>query len=211
MATSVSVRLSVAAATRARSISAPWVRTTPLAGPVVPEVKNRKAASCPAPRCGLGLQDAPLRGDEFPALLQEGIVADELRPVVVAHAAVFVVDDAANRWAAGQDLEQLVDLLLVLGEDVGDLCALNRSHHLFGRCILIERHGDGAQPMRRAHRGIEARPVVAHEGDMCTALQTPRRQCSRQRSRLVSQFAPCHGSPDAALFLSQGRTLAALP
>ena len=150
---------------------------------------------------GLGLQETALRGGEFPALLQQGVVADKLRPVVVAHAPVLVVDDAANRWAPRQDLEQLVDLLLVLGEDVADFRALNRRRHLIGRRILIERHRDGAQPVRRAHRCVEARPIVAHERDMRPALQTARRQCGRQRGCLVGQFAPRHGAPDAALFL----------
>ena len=160
---------------------------------------------------GLGLQRVALRGGEFPALLQERGIADELGLLVVAHAPVLVVDDAANRRAAGQDLEQLVDLLLVLGEDVGDLGALDRSHHLVGRRVLVERHRDGAQPLRRAHRRIEARPVVADKGDMRAALQAARRQRRRQRRCLVRQFAPGHGAPDAALFFAHRRTLAALP
>ena len=66
--------------------------------------------------------------DEIAALLQECVVAEQLRLAVVPHAAVFIVDDAANRWAPRQDLEQLVDLFLVLGEDVGNPGALNRRH-----------------------------------------------------------------------------------
>ena len=207
MATSASVRFSVAAATRARPISAPWVRTTPLAGPVVPEVKNRKAASWPAAARGLGLRGIALRSGEFPALLQERVVAHKLGPVIVAHAPVLVVDDAANRRASGQDLEQLVDLLLVLGEDVGDLGALNRSRHLVGRRILVKRHGDGAQPVRRTHRGIEAWPVVTHEGDMRAALQRraptvrPPARLPRQPVRAMSRCARCRAffpaAPDA--------------
>ena len=64
--------------------------------------------------------------------------------------------------------------------------------------------------MRRTHRSIEPRPIVADESNMGTALQTSRRQCSGQRGGLLCQFAPCHGTPDAALFFPQGRTFAAL-
>ena len=149
---------------------------------------------------GLGLQEVTLFGGELPALLQSSVVADELGLLVVAHAAVLVVDDAADRRTARQDLEQLVDLLLVLGEDMGDLRALDRRHDLVGRRILIERHRDGAEPVRRTHRRIEPRPVVAQKGDMRPALQTARRQCGRKRGCFFSQFAPGHGAPDAALF-----------
>src|SRR3546814_9839996 len=56
--------------------------------------------------------------DEVAPLLQKIGVADQLRLPVVAQAAVLVVDDAAPRRAERQAREQLVDLLLVLGEDV---------------------------------------------------------------------------------------------
>ena len=155
----------------------------------------------PAAARGLVLQKTALCSGELPALLQEGVVTDKLRPVVVAHAPVLVVDDAANRWAPGQDFEQFIDLFLVLGEDVADFRALNRRRHLIGRRVLIERHRDGTQPVRRTHRCVEARPIVAHERNVRPALHTARRQCGRQRGCLVSQFAPRHGAPDAALFL----------
>ena len=50
MATSVSLSASVVATIRARSIRAAWVKTTPLAGPVVPDVNNRNDVSSPLPR-----------------------------------------------------------------------------------------------------------------------------------------------------------------
>ena len=206
MATSVSFRFSAAAATRARSISEAWVRTTPLAGPVVPDVKNTNAESWPVPRASLGLQEVTLFGGEFAALLQQGGVADKLRLLVVAHAAVLVVDDAANRGTARQYFEQLVDLLLVFGKDVGNVRTLDRRRNLVGRRILIERHHNGAEPVRRAHRRIQARPVVAQQGDMSAALQAARRRGSRKRGGFFGQFAPGYGAPDAAALFTDSRT-----
>src|SRR5262245_50095913 len=56
MVTSLSVKCSISASACARSIIAACVSTTPLGGPVVPEVKNRNASSRPAPRAA-SLQD----------------------------------------------------------------------------------------------------------------------------------------------------------
>ena len=155
---------------------------------------------------GLGLQEVTLFGGEFAALLQQGGVADKLPLPVVAHAAVLVVDDALDRGTARQYFEQLVDLLLVFGKDVGNFRALDRRRNLVRRRILIERHHDGAEPLRRAHRRIQARPVVAQQGDMRAALQASRRRCSRKRGGFFGQFAPGYGAPDAAALFTDGRT-----
>ena len=158
----------------------------------------------------LCLQEIALLRGELPALLQQRVVADKLRLLVVAHAAVLVVDDASNRRAQRQDRQQLVDLLLVLGKDVGDVRTLDRCRDLVGSCILIERHHDGAETLRRAHRRIEPWPIVAQKSDVRAALQAARRCCGRNRSRLVGKLAPGHRAPDATALLADGRTLAAL-
>src|SRR6266550_3829951 len=53
--------------------------------------------------------------------LEQLVVAHQLRLRVVPHAARVVVVDALERRALRQDLEELVDLLLVLGKGEGDL------------------------------------------------------------------------------------------
>ena len=73
----------------------------------------------------------------------------------MTHAPILVVDDAANARAPGQDLEQLVDLLLILGKDVSGVGLLDRVDQLIGRRVLVERYCDCAQPLRRTHCGIE--------------------------------------------------------
>ena len=136
MVKSLSSSPSVVAMTRARSISASWVSTTALAGPVVPEVKNRKAASWPEPRASSARRASAL-GSEFLAFAQQIRVADQLGLLVVPHAPILVVNDALDRRTPRQDREQLVDLLLILGEDVGDCRALERSNHLLGASVLV--------------------------------------------------------------------------
>jgi hypothetical protein len=149
-------------------------------------------------------------GEQVPALLQEVGIAHELRLPIVAHAAILVVDDAAHGRAARQDLQQLVDLFLVLGEDVRRLGALDRRHQLFRRSVGEERRGDRAQPVRGRHRAVEARAVVADQGDVGAALQAALREGGGKGGHLIGERPPCRGLPDAAILLAHRRPLAAL-
>src|SRR3546814_9265433 len=84
-------------------------------------------------------------------------VADQLLLPVVAQAAVLFLGDAAQRRAERQDREQLVDLLLVLGEDVGDRGLLQDGRDLVGPRIRMERPRSGAQTGGRAGPGDRTR------------------------------------------------------
>jgi hypothetical protein len=130
--------------------------------------------------------------------------------LVVPHAPILVVNDALDRRTPRQDRKQLVDLLLILGKDVGGSRALERSDHLLGDGILVKRHCDGSQPVRPAHCRVETRSVVTHKRDVCAAPQPARGQRSRQRSRLLGQVAPGQGAPYAAMFFPNSRLLTAL-
>ena len=70
-----------------------------------------------------------------------------------------------------EDLEQLVHLLLVLGHGKADIGILDGEGHLGGHRILVKRHGNRAQALRRAHRGVEAWPVVANDREVVAALE----------------------------------------
>jgi len=87
---------------------------------------------------------------------------------------------------------------------------LDRQHHLGSGSVLVQRHRHGAQPLHRAHRRVQARPVVADERHMRAALQAsgPERRC--QRHHLVAERAPAQRVPDAAGLLADGRMLSAL-
>jgi hypothetical protein len=96
-----------------------------LGTPVVPEVKNIAAVSLPPPLLDLLIDQARIAGKGRLAELEQLLVAHELRLVVMAQAARVVVVNAAQARALRLDLEQLVDLLLVFGERVGDLGVLD--------------------------------------------------------------------------------------
>src|SRR6185436_15646960 len=168
----------------------------------------------PAAARGLVLQETALCSGELPALLQEGVVTDKLRPVVVAHAPVLVVDDAANRWAPGQDFEQLIDLFLVLGEDVAYFRALNRRRHLIGRRVLIERarqrHPASAPHTSLCRGAADCRPQTQRAPRVAHRALTmrPPARLPRQPVRATSRCARCRAfsrvAPDARRAASNG-------
>jgi hypothetical protein len=118
--TSASVRPSICAAAWARSIRLWCVRTTPLAAPVVPEVKNIAAVSEPAPFPDFRFQERRILAPRLGAKIEQPVATHELGLLVVAQAARLVVVDVSEAGTLRQDLEQLVDLLLILGQRVRD-------------------------------------------------------------------------------------------
>ena len=108
------------------------------------------------------------------AVAADGLhVLEGLEPgvVVVAHAALLVVDDVGEARHAVGDREHLVDLLLVL--DDRELRAGMREHeaHLVGDRVLIDRHRNSAERLHRAECPIEAGAIAADDGDLVAANQ----------------------------------------
>src|SRR6185436_8969093 len=111
--------------------------------------------------------------------------------------------------ALRQDLEQLVGLLLVLDDREADLGVLEDVGHLRGRRVLVERHRDGAQRLRRGDRAIEARAVGADHGQVLAAHEAGVGEAAGERLDLVANFLPGPRLPDAEVLLAHGRVAAA--
>ena len=71
----------------------------------------------------------------------------------------------------GQDL---VDLLLVLGDDDPDLGVVKHIGQLGGDRILVDRHRDAAEALRRELGPIEPRAVVADHRQLVAAAKAMR-------------------------------------
>src|SRR5437588_779302 len=97
---------------------------------------------------------------------QQLVVAAQQGLRIVTHAARIVEIDAPQVRALGKDLEELVDLLLVLGEGEGDLGVLDGKRHLGRNRILVQRHRNRAQALHRGHGRVQPWPVVAHQRDV---------------------------------------------
>ena len=128
---------------------------------------------------------------------------------VVAQPARVVEDDVLELRAAVPDLQHLVDLLLVLDDGEVDVGVVQHVDHLLGHRVLVERHRDAAQRLRRGHRPVQARAVVADDREVHPALEAERGQPAGERAHLLGDLRPGPGLPDAEVLLARGRVVAA--
>ena len=65
--------------------------------------------------------------------------------------------------------------------------------------------GNAAEALRRGHRPVEARPVVADDREMLAALEALRREAAGESAHLRRHLGPGPGLPDAEVLLADGR------
>src|SRR5260221_1424769 len=117
----------------------------------------------------------------------------------MAQATRIVVVDVIEGRALRQDLEELVDLFLVLGQRVTDFRVTQRERHLGRYRVLVERHGNRAEALRGSDRGIDAWTIGANEGEVAAAGEPGVGQAAGQEAHLVGILAPGPGLPDAEI------------
>ncbi len=140
------------------------------------------------------------------ALLHRGVGQ---QPLVVPEPARIVVQHDAERRHLLLDLQELVDLLLVLGQRETRAGMLDDIGELVGHRILIDRHRHAAQRLRRAHRPIESRPVVADHDQPIATPEAEIDQPRRQQEDLLGDMGPAIGLPDAVFLFAVGRPVGA--
>ncbi len=124
--------------------------------------------------------------------------------IVVAHAARIVVDDGLQLRAAILDLQQLVHLLLVLGDGKARLGMVHDELKLLGHRILIHGHGDAAERLHRAHGAVEPRAVVADDGELIPSLKSESGETACQLAHFFGELTPGPGLPDAEFLFPRG-------
>ena len=129
---------------------------------------------------------------------------------VIAQAARVVEPDALQLRARLAQLEHLVDLLLVFDDRERDLGVVHRKCVFGGGSVLIQRHRNGAERLRREHRRRQARPVGADDHDVLPALQPGLRQTGSELAHQVRQLRPGQRLPNAVLLLAQRRRVRSL-
>ena len=126
--------------------------------------------------------------------------------VVAAQAARLVIDQMLKlRDFLGKRLD-LVDLLLVLHHGEANAGMVEHIGKLLGDRIGIDRHGHGAERLRRRERPIEPWTVRADDGDALAALQTEALEPNRQLAHLVALLSPGPALPDAVVLVTHGWT-----
>ncbi len=157
----------------------------------------------------LGIEKRGVALKERGADLEQLVVGHQLPLLVVPHAARLVVVDVPEARALRQDLEQLVDLLLVLGNRMGDFGILDGERHLGGHRVLVQRHRHRAEALCGAHRRVDPRAVVADQRDVIAALEPLLGEPAGERAHLVGKPLPRPGLPDAEILLADRGTLPA--
>ncbi len=126
------------------------------------------------------------------------------RLIVMAHAAGIVVDDGLQPRTAILDLQQLVHLLLVLGDGKARLGVVHDELKLFGHRILIHGHRHAAKRLHRAHGAVKPRPVVADDGELVPPLEAESGQSAGQLAHFFGELTPGPGLPDAEFLFPRG-------
>ena len=157
----------------------------------------------------LGRHQVGARREPPGAALLDLVVGQQ--PFVVPEPARIVVQHDAERRHLLLDLQELVDLLLVLGQRETRAGMLDDIGKLVGHRILVDRHRHAAQRLRRAHRPIESRPVVAHHDQPVAAAKAQIGQARRQQADLGGDMGPVVGLPDAVFLFAIGRPVGAGP
>jgi hypothetical protein len=129
----------------------------------------------------------------------------QLRVVVFPEPARILVDDVFDLVHAFLHLDDLVHLLLVAGDDEARAAMLQHIGHLFGDGVLVERHGDRADLLRRDHRPVERGAVASDDRDMVAALDAQREESDGDRLDFLGGFRPGPGLPDAVFLFAIGR------
>jgi hypothetical protein len=142
--------------------------------------------------------------DQFLVRQQAGVA-------VVAQSARIVIVDVLQPGVPFAHLEHLVDLLLVLDDRVGDLRVFEHVDHLGGDRVLVHRHRNAAQALRRHHREVQPRAVLADDRQVLAAPEALHVQSRGELPDLVGRLRPGPGLPDAQVLLTQRGTAGAQP
>jgi hypothetical protein len=159
--------------------------------------------------CDLALEEGGVALCEFLARGAQAVAARELLARIVAQAARVVEPDVLQPRALGEDLEELVRLLLVLDDGERDLGVLEDVHHLLRHRVLVERNRDRAEGLGGRDGPVEARTVRADDRDMLAAAHARLREPAREPLHLVAHLAPRPRLPDAERLLADRRAIAA--
>ena len=124
---------------------------------------------------------------------------------VIAQAAWIVVVDVRQRRDLRLRLEQLVDLLLVLGHRVGDFRVVQDVDDVRGRRVLVHRYWNTAQCLRRCHRPVQPRTIVADDRKVHAALEAASGEAAGQRPHFRRDLAPVPGLPDTEVLFPRCR------
>ncbi len=110
--------------------------------------------------------------------------------VVFAQATRIQINHVFELMQVVLHFDHLIDLFLIF--DHGETCAavIHDIGHLFGGTVIIQRHGDRPDRLRRDHRPIKMRPVAANNGNKIARVHAQIDQAQRKGFNLFLGFCP---------------------
>ena len=153
----------------------------------------------------IGLARQPLA-----ALRDQCIERHQTGQVVGIEPTLVIVEDGGDAAGRVAQLQQLVDLLLILGDADGRRAMAGRDDQLLERNVRKDRRREGAQHVGGEHGVIEPRAVVADHGHRGAGDQAGLLEPRRHRGDLREDLAPVLLLPDAVAPLTEGDAIAEL-
>ena len=135
-------------------------------------------------------------------LLLHRLEGAEDRVVVGPHACVIPVHDMAKQRQLALDVQALVHLFLVLGEEADRLAVLQQILHFVRRQIRIQGDHFAAQRVRRELRPVVLRLVLANDRHRRAALHAHVVQAQCQLQHIALHLRKGVFTPDAALLVA---------
>ncbi len=130
--------------------------------------------------------------------------ADQPRFVVAPQPLLLPVDDPPHLRHLLPDLQQLVTLLLVLGQDEGGVGMVNEVPDLAGDAVGEDAHGHSLGGLHRQLGPVVLRVVVADDADLIAPLQAQTDHPQRKPPDVPVGFLPGELPPDAQVLLAHG-------
>ena len=100
--------------------------------------------------------------------------------------------------------EDLVDLLLILGDDDAGLGMIEHRGDLLGDRIGVDGDRNRADHLRRRDRPVELRPVGADDGEGVAAVEAEDDEAARDGAGLVIDLSPGPRLPEAEILMAVG-------
>ena len=121
---------------------------------------------------------------------------------VAPHAAGVVVDDVFQTRTLGPHVEQLVDLLLVLGDREADLGMIDDVRQLLLDRVLVERDRHPSESLDGEHGPVELGSVVADDGRLVATREAEGSETQRDPAAALVVIPPRVRLPDPVVFLA---------
>ena len=120
----------------------------------------------PLPRAALGLHI---------------LIGGELGVVILAHPALIIINDLLDIGQIVLNFQNLINLLLVFGNNESRAAMLQHIGHFFCIGVLIKRHGDSTGGLCGEHSPVKIGAVAANHGHKITLVQAQRHIAHSQR------------------------------